>query len=107
MTVRENTILKEEIGQLRKNLEMFTLMKKENVLLGQKIVIENVLKTNLFFEISKYLETSDILNLQQMNKSIFFGISLNSKLISTVTRNLNKKYKKKLNKLESKLCNLL
>ena len=105
VTVRENTILKDEISQLRRNLEWFTVRKKEKALLGNKIIIEDVLKTPIFFEISKFLEISDILQFQQVNKSLFFMISLDSRFISTISQNITHKYRKEVCDLQNKLSN--
>ena len=101
-TVKENTVLKEEIALLRKNLEFFTIGKKEEKIV-KKIDIEEVLKTSIFFEISKFLEIEEILTLQRTNKSIYFIVGLNPKLLKTITMILHQKYLEKADFLERKL----
>lgn len=92
---------------MKTNLEMFTLRNKENDLLGKKNSAEELLKTSIFFEISKFLPIPDILNLQMLNKPIYFGIKLESKFVSTINEIEKRKYSKEICKLETKLSSFL
>lgn len=107
VTVKENTNLKEEINILKQTLELFAVRKKDFPLPGKIIIIEDILKTPIFFEIGKFLEIADFLNFQQMNKSIFFGTSLDTKFVSLVTKSLHRKFKHQVLKLEEQLSILL
>lgn len=107
MTVQENNVLKEEVTLLKTNLEMFTLGKREKELLGKKNSPEDLLKTPIFFEICKFLPIPDILNLQMLNKPIYFGIKLESKFVSTINKIQKQKYSKEISKLETKLSYFL
>ena len=62
-----------------------------------------MIKSPIFFEIGKFLEIKDFLNFQQVNKSIFFGTSLDTQFISLITKSVHKNLKMQINKLESQL----
>lgn len=82
---------------------MFTVRKKGKALLGSKFLVEDVLKTPIFFEICKFLPIKDILNFQMLNKTIFFGVKLESNFVQTLSESLKNKYTKTINLLETKL----
>lgn len=103
VTVHENSCLKDELSLLKQTLELFTVRKQEFPKFDSKINAEEMIKSPIFFEIGKFLEIKDFLNFQQVNKSIFFGSSLDTKLISLITKSVHKKLKLQINKLESQL----
>ena len=79
------------------------MRKKDFPKIEAKIIAEEMIKSPIFFEIGKFLEIKDFLNFQQVNKSIFFGTSLDSQFISLITKSVHKNLKMQINKLESQL----